>query len=398
MDFKNNLEGDLKMFTLRDGRDCLYAWDLNRQVIVEDPSITEVHFCNRTDDSALVVKVKDEDGLRVADIPNIILQQPWDIRVYAYCTDSYTKVEEVLEVKARCKPADYVYTETEIHTIEEHLARAIDEAKANGEFNGDKGEKGDPGETGPQGPQGEKGEPGEQGPKGDKGDQGETGPAGPQGPEGPQGLKGEKGDIGATGPQGPKGDKGDTPDLTGYATKEYVDEAIAGIDIPETDLSNYYTKEETDNLISNINECDTYYFDPEAIEWQTGLNPTYAPDDLVQFAQKVLAGEHVNLWIKDPSWQPAMFIIGSNGEVQFQRGGAILPGSMTNIQPYQVYQRPDGTWGIQKLTKLRVYYADDMFVESAITVGLNGYATENYVETAIQTALSGIAQAEGGAY
>lgn len=271
------------MFTLRDGRDCLYAWDLNRQVIVEDPSITEVHFCNRTDDSALVVKVKDEDGLRVADIPNIILQQPWDIRVYAYCTDSYTKVEEVLEVKARCKPADYVYTETEIKNYEA-LEQQLNE----------------------------------------------------------------------------------------------VNERLTAIE--------------------GIDSCASYYFDPEAIEWQTGLNPTYAPDDLVQFAQKVLAGEHVNLWIKDPSWQPAMFIIGSNGEVQFQRGGAILPGSMTNIQPYQVYQRPDGTWGIQKLTKLRVYYADDVFVESAITVGLNGYATENYVETAIQTALSGIAQAEGGAY
>ena len=283
MDFKNNLEGDLKMFTLRDGRDYLYTWDLNRQVIVEDLSITEVHFCNRTDDSALVVEVKDEDGLRVADIPNIILQQPWDIRVYAYCPGSYTKVEEVLKVKARCKPADYVYTETEIKNYEA-LEQQLNE----------------------------------------------------------------------------------------------VNERLTAIE--------------------GIGSCTSYYFDPEAIEWQTGPNPTYAPDDLVQFAQKVLAGEHVNLWIKDPSWQPAIFTIYENNIVRFQRGGAILPGSMTNIQPYQVYQRPDGTWGIQKLTTLRIYYADDVFVESAIVAGLNGYATEDYVNTAIQTALSGIAQAEGGAY
>lgn len=40
------------------------------------------------------------------------------------------------------------------------------------------------------------------------------------------------------------------PDLTGYATTGYVDEAVGGIDIPETDLSNYYTKEEVDTAIS----------------------------------------------------------------------------------------------------------------------------------------------------
>ena len=162
------------MFTLRDGRDYLYAWDLNRQIIVDDPSITEVHFSNRTDDRSLVVEVKDEGGLRVANIPNIILQQPWDIIAYAYCPESYTKIEEVLEVKARPKPDDYIYTETEVYTVEEHLSRAIDEAKANGEFKGDKGDKGD------------------------------------------------------TGPQGHPGPKGDTTDLTGYATKQQVDNDFNG--------------------------------------------------------------------------------------------------------------------------------------------------------------------------
>jgi 3-dehydroquinate dehydratase len=41
-------------------------------------------------------------------------------------------------------------------------------------------------------------------------------------------------------------------DLEGYATEEYVNEAIAAIDIPEADvdLSDYYTKSETDAAIS----------------------------------------------------------------------------------------------------------------------------------------------------
>ena len=38
----------------------------------------------------------------------------------------------------------------------------------------------------------------------------------------------------------------DIPDLDGYATEEYVDSAIEGIEFPETDLSDYYTKGEVD--------------------------------------------------------------------------------------------------------------------------------------------------------
>ncbi len=78
---------------------------------------------------------------------------------------------------------------------------------------GPQGPKGDTGDQGPQGiqgevgPQGPKGDTGETGPRGPQGIQGETGAIGATGPQGP---KGEKGDTGATGTQGPKGDTGDT--------------------------------------------------------------------------------------------------------------------------------------------------------------------------------------------
>lgn len=157
---------------------------------------------------------------------------------------------------------------------------------------GPQGPKGDTGDQGPQGiqgevgPQGPKGDTGETGPRGPQGIQGETGAIGATGPQGP---KGEKGDTGATGTQGPKGDTGDTgpqgatgpagadgtpcthswngsvltvtsasgtssadlrgpqgiqgiqgatgpqgpagtmPDLSAYATKQYVDDAIAAL-------------------------------------------------------------------------------------------------------------------------------------------------------------------------
>ena len=98
------------MFTLEDGREQLYQWDINRRIIVNDPNIGEVHFCNHISDCALVVQVKD--GL--ADIPNILLQDARPIRAYAYMDDSYTLTEQQFTVKARTKPCDYVYTETEV--------------------------------------------------------------------------------------------------------------------------------------------------------------------------------------------------------------------------------------------------------------------------------------------
>ncbi|WP_169304528.1 collagen-like triple helix repeat-containing protein [Slackia heliotrinireducens] len=52
---------------------------------------------------------------------------------------------------------------------------------------------------------------------------------GPQGIQGIQGETGPQGETGATGPQGSQGPSGTTPDLSAYATKQYVDDAIAAL-------------------------------------------------------------------------------------------------------------------------------------------------------------------------
>lgn len=110
------------MFKIEDGRNHFYQWDLDRRLIVENPTITQVHFCNKTDDCSLVCDVYTEGGLRLVNVPNILLQTNWRINVYAYDT-KYTKHNAAFNVATRSKPADYVYTETEIHTWEKLEAK-----------------------------------------------------------------------------------------------------------------------------------------------------------------------------------------------------------------------------------------------------------------------------------
>ena len=135
------------MFKILDGRDELFQWDINRQILVSDASIDAVHYSNRTDDSALVVEVKEKNGLRVADIPNILLQESWDINVYGYCDGYYTKQAARIKVNPRTKPESYVYTETEVLNYNTVMEK-IDTIELT---------------PGPQGPEGPQGKPGQDG-------------------------------------------------------------------------------------------------------------------------------------------------------------------------------------------------------------------------------------------
>ena len=280
------------MFKIYDGRQEFYQWDIDRKLIVDDPTITQVHFCNRTDDCSLVCETYVENGLTLVNVPNVLLQTDWRIRAYAY--DSfYTKFEKWFEVNARTKPTDYVYTETEtlnynsllekMVNIEENIGEAVSDYLEENDITVDltgyateeyvdaaikdieltPGAKGDPGYTPIKGIDYDDGE------KGDKGDPGYTPVKGVDYFDGDPGVY-----VSTTEPVSddaliwinPEGDPNDD-----IATKKYVDEAIAAASIgggSETDLSNYYTKAEVNALIPSTTGFITMA-DVKALGYQT---------------------------------------------------------------------------------------------------------------------------------
>lgn len=242
------------MFKILDGRTELFQWDINRQIIVSDASIDAVHFSNRTDNFSLVVEVKEENGLRVADIPNILLQESWDINVYGYCNGYYTKQAARIKVNPRTKPESYVYTETEvlnyntvmekINRVENNIGEAVNDyliknpvvvdlsnyyTKSQVDAAIDAVEL-TPGPQGPQGPQGAPGKDGKDGAPGPKGDTGPAGPAGLIGPAGKDGAPGQQGPQGEPGAPGAPGQDGHTPVKgTDYWTETDKAEMVADV-------------------------------------------------------------------------------------------------------------------------------------------------------------------------
>lgn len=118
------------MLKIEDGRLSFYQWDLNQRLVIDNPSIIEVHYTNALTSPALVCEVYEENDIRYADVPNILLQTDWTIKAYGCCDDHVIEAETFI-VNTREKPADYVYTETEIKTFTD-LEKRIEYLEENG--------------------------------------------------------------------------------------------------------------------------------------------------------------------------------------------------------------------------------------------------------------------------
>lgn len=108
----------------------LYQWDSNQRILmsgIDVASSVEVHFCH-TDSSEALVQTPNIDGTNiVSTIPNILLQQAKPLIVYVFQDSAELGTRTVGAVRVpvypRPKPADYLYTETEVLCYREIDAR-----------------------------------------------------------------------------------------------------------------------------------------------------------------------------------------------------------------------------------------------------------------------------------
>ena len=93
------------------GDNYLFQWDTNVKIAIDDKSATNVDFANKNSDIAYTTEIYDYDGMRVAEIPNILLQDKENISMYICRKDGIsisTLKKVVFKVINKEKPNDYV--------------------------------------------------------------------------------------------------------------------------------------------------------------------------------------------------------------------------------------------------------------------------------------------------
>jgi hypothetical protein len=163
---------------------------------------------------------------------------------------------------------------------------------------------------------------------------------------------------------------------------EGLQEAIATI--PETDLTNYYTKDEINEHLENINECDTYFFNPYEINWG-GLGYKVAPAGLAEFARRFLVGEGVALYIawqlpdsEEIRWCPATWTRTENDTLIIQRDITSYDfGRNTTKETYGVfYDAEDDCWKAFLQNSFIRFLPDKTYVDNAIAEAINALRAE----------------------
>lgn len=124
-----------------------YQWDIDQKIVIDlngcdkrylqNPP--EVHFSNSSRKEALVVrstvKYSGDDvhagDIIIADVPNILLQEPYPLLVYVYLTDAddsssqKTILYSEIPVRKRAKPSDYLYVENITRITAEMIKKEI---------------------------------------------------------------------------------------------------------------------------------------------------------------------------------------------------------------------------------------------------------------------------------
>ena len=106
----------------------LYQWDIKQKIVIEEPDnheISEIHFSNSNDKEALRQEIFEENGLKVAYIPDELLFTPTMLHVHAVytvysgengeiCEERTTLERKSFKILRRACPQDYPYSPQQI--------------------------------------------------------------------------------------------------------------------------------------------------------------------------------------------------------------------------------------------------------------------------------------------
>lgn len=114
------------IFKIYDGRTNFWQWDTRQKLIVLDERITEVRFSNRNMEHSKRRPVyTDNDGVRICNVPDILLQLPKNLIAYACIKQDDGTCSTVKAVKFAVArqpiPTDYVCEQDTV--VEDILTR-----------------------------------------------------------------------------------------------------------------------------------------------------------------------------------------------------------------------------------------------------------------------------------
>ena len=101
------------IFKIYDGRTNFWQWDTKQKLIVLDERVTEVRFSNRNmEHSKRRIVYTDNDGKRICNVPDLLLQLPKNLVAYACIKQDDGSVSTIKSVKFAVArqpiPADYI--------------------------------------------------------------------------------------------------------------------------------------------------------------------------------------------------------------------------------------------------------------------------------------------------
>ena len=114
------------IFRIYDGRTSFWQWDTKQKLIVLDERVAEVRFSNRNMEHSKRRPVyTDNNGMRICNVPDILLQLPKNLIAYAVAKNEDGSSSTIKAVKFAVNrqpiPADYVCEQDSV--IEDILMR-----------------------------------------------------------------------------------------------------------------------------------------------------------------------------------------------------------------------------------------------------------------------------------